>query len=70
MPYSPQNPLLEQIVAEAVQSLSSSLVNVTYLTYSNAQTLEAALMNSNYIAGVEFDDSLAVGMRRLYKFYK
>ncbi|XP_053686915.1 phospholipid-transporting ATPase ABCA3-like [Sabethes cyaneus] len=59
VPYSPQNPLLDQIVAEAVESLSSPLVNVTYLSYSNARTLEAALMNSSYIAGVEFDDSLA-----------
>ncbi|XP_055623836.1 phospholipid-transporting ATPase ABCA3-like [Toxorhynchites rutilus septentrionalis] len=52
--YSPRNPLLESIVANAADSL-----NVTYEQLPNAQALEVTLMNRNILVGIEFDDHLA-----------
>ncbi|XP_055535484.1 phospholipid-transporting ATPase ABCA3-like [Wyeomyia smithii] len=56
--YSPENPLLERIVAEAMVSISHYSGNFTYQGYPNARSMEAAQMSGNFFAGVEFDDSL------------
>ncbi|XP_058837017.1 phospholipid-transporting ATPase ABCA3-like [Topomyia yanbarensis] len=57
--YSPQNPLLDALVAEAADSLNLSWQNVTYKGFANARALESALIDENMLVGIEFDDSLA-----------
>ncbi|XP_058465469.1 phospholipid-transporting ATPase ABCA3-like [Malaya genurostris] len=56
--YSPQNPLLDAIVAETAVSLSSEWDNFTYVGFPNARAMESALMNQNIFVGIEFDDAL------------
>ena len=57
--YSPQNVLLDRIMADVSEALNISVVG-----YPNAQTMESTLMGQNLLAGVEFGDSLSV----LYPF--
>lgn len=52
--YSPQNVLLDRIMADVSEALNISVVG-----YPNAQTMESTLMGQNLLAGVEFGDSLS-----------
>ncbi|XP_053951058.1 phospholipid-transporting ATPase ABCA3 [Anastrepha ludens] len=52
--YSPTNKFLEAIVSEAAESLNMK----GYESYPNASALESELVTSNYLTGVQFDDSL------------
>ncbi|XP_017465331.1 PREDICTED: ATP-binding cassette sub-family A member 3 isoform X3 [Rhagoletis zephyria] len=52
--YSPTNPFLEAIITEAAESLNLK----GYESFPNAAALELELTTSNYLAGVQFDDSL------------
>ncbi|XP_055842779.1 LOW QUALITY PROTEIN: uncharacterized protein LOC129909731 [Episyrphus balteatus] len=53
--YSPNtNIVFQNIVKEAAQSL-----NLTYSGYANSSVLQNVMLRDNYLAGIEFDDSLA-----------
>ncbi|XP_065093705.1 phospholipid-transporting ATPase ABCA3-like [Ochlerotatus camptorhynchus] len=52
--YSPQNPILDQIMSNAAESL-----NISSIGFPNAQSMESTLMSDNILSGVEFDNSLA-----------
>lgn len=52
--YSPQNVLLDRIMADVSEALNISVVG-----YPNAQAMESTLMSQNLLAGVEFGDSLS-----------
>ncbi|XP_058465475.1 phospholipid-transporting ATPase ABCA3-like isoform X2 [Malaya genurostris] len=57
--YSPQNPLLDAIVAEAAQFMNTPNKHFTHKGFANARAMESALMIQNTLVGIEFDDSLA-----------
>ncbi|XP_029725464.2 phospholipid-transporting ATPase ABCA3 [Aedes albopictus] len=52
--YSPQNAILDRIMTEAAESL-----NITTISFPNAQALEFNLRSQNILTGVEFSDSLS-----------
>uniref|UniRef100_W8AEW5 ATP-binding cassette sub-family A member 3 n=1 Tax=Ceratitis capitata TaxID=7213 RepID=W8AEW5_CERCA len=52
--YAPNNTFLEAIIIEATESLNLE----GYDSYPNASALENAFTTANYLAGVQFDESL------------
>ncbi|XP_001662813.2 ATP-binding cassette sub-family A member 3 [Aedes aegypti] len=52
--YSPQNVILDRIMADAAESLDTQVI-----AFPDAQTMESFLMSHNLVAGVEFGDSLS-----------
>ncbi|XP_018787318.1 PREDICTED: ATP-binding cassette sub-family A member 3 [Bactrocera latifrons] len=52
--FSPNNTFLEAIITEAAESLNLE----GYVVYPNASALETSFTTNNYLAGVQFDDSL------------
>lgn len=53
--YSPNtSPIFEKIVKDAAATL-----RVTYSGYANSKAMEKVLLDEPYLAGVEFDDSMA-----------
>ncbi|XP_062542045.1 phospholipid-transporting ATPase ABCA3-like [Armigeres subalbatus] len=52
--YSPQNAILDRIMADA-----AAFLNITAIGFPNAQAMESTLMGLNLLCGVEFDNSLA-----------
>ncbi|XP_058124968.1 phospholipid-transporting ATPase ABCA3-like [Anopheles ziemanni] len=59
--YSPRNDLLEQIVQEAIRSLNANdpESRMSYVSFDSAREMENFLVESTFLAGVEFDDTLA-----------
>ncbi|XP_035906185.1 ATP-binding cassette sub-family A member 3-like [Anopheles stephensi] len=59
--YSPQNVLLEQIVQDAVRSLNVNdpEARLSYAGFADAREMESMLVESTFLAGVEFDDGWA-----------
>uniref|UniRef100_A0A182NIG1 ABC transporter domain-containing protein n=1 Tax=Anopheles dirus TaxID=7168 RepID=A0A182NIG1_9DIPT len=59
--YSPRNDLFEQILQEAVRSLNANdpKQRLTYASFADAREMESVLAESSFLAGVEFNDSLA-----------
>uniref|UniRef100_A0AAG5D3R1 ABC transporter domain-containing protein n=1 Tax=Anopheles atroparvus TaxID=41427 RepID=A0AAG5D3R1_ANOAO len=59
--YSPRNELLEQIVQEAIRSLNANdpESRMSYVSFANARELESMLVESSFLAGVEFDDAFS-----------
>ncbi|KFB48612.1 AGAP006380-PA-like protein [Anopheles sinensis] len=59
--YSPRNDLLEQIVQEAIRSLNANdpESRMSYVSFGSAREMENMLVESTFLAGVEFDDVLA-----------
>lgn len=53
--YSPQNEILDRIMAGAAESL-----NISTISFPNGQAMEFSLRSRNILTGVEFDDSLTV----------
>ena len=53
--YSPPSPILGSLIARATEALG-----VTSSSQNNAVALENELRNQPYLAGIQFDDSLAV----------
>ncbi|XP_021697249.1 ATP-binding cassette sub-family A member 3 [Aedes aegypti] len=51
--YSPQNEILDRIMAGAAESL-----NISTISFPNGQAMEFSLRSRNILTGVEFDDSL------------
>ncbi|XP_052897147.1 phospholipid-transporting ATPase ABCA3-like [Anopheles moucheti] len=59
--YSPRNGLLEEIVQNAVRSLNANdpEARLSYASFADAREMESVLVESTFLAGVEFDDSWA-----------
>ncbi|XP_053672341.1 phospholipid-transporting ATPase ABCA3-like [Anopheles nili] len=59
--YSPRNELLEEVIREAVRSLNENdpETRLSYASFTDAREMEGVIVESAYLAGVEFDATFA-----------
>lgn len=62
--YSPENELLERIVARSVGIFDDPMVNT--IAFSNSSIMQAFLQNNNLLAGIEFPDAYVVSICILF----
>lgn len=55
--FAPKNPILEKVVKKAARTLGT---DVRIRAFNDSESMYNFLITNNILAGIEFDDSLAV----------